>query len=581
YAETEFEGPPREADQYHRNHPKFLELAEDYIKHVSKVIKPHLVTNGGRIIFCQLDNECSMIKKQNQVLGLPLEDPSSFKAFIKQEYGDWEEAARIYGLEEEWECWDDVGPMPAAPLNEKEFLLYIDTARYLEWYDALFFKRIADMYEKNGINVPFYINSTGPPFPHDPALLDEFVALRTADIYYLKKEKLINMLTLNAKLLKATAPAVVAGEFRCGTFSGHEMRANLYKYQALLWMAYGYHGVNYFMIVERHRWPNTPIDAVGRPFIANKMFKQIIGAYNKIDYPRFTQHSVADINLLWYRPHAFANKAAPLEPGFDMKDDYNNNLVYKSLIRANIPFDLWYPNSQFSSINSHPYLIYAGHDFIEEQIADAMLDYAKSGGTIIFLYNYPKKTITGKELSVFGDLLLKPTGGFRCSRNYGINFGYRTINVSTKMFLDYKIPGDNSDFQVFKFKHMNVGYIRNVEKGRLVMLGFDLTPVNLEPVLSILGWKPALTSSSNILSTLYHIPESDELLLTMVNPGDEPINAYTSLNKNKLGIADLSLAQDYSCESLLDNEKIESIDAKRIRTTLKPQDGKLLYFKKL
>jgi beta-galactosidase len=126
YAETEFGGPPEEADKFHRNHPKFLELSEDYIKNVSKILKPHLVTNGGRIIFCQLDNESSMIKNANQVMNLPLEDPCSFRSFIKQKYGDWEEAAKIFGMEKDWECWDDAAPMPALPMNEKEFLLYLD-----------------------------------------------------------------------------------------------------------------------------------------------------------------------------------------------------------------------------------------------------------------------------------------------------------------------------------------------------------------------------------------------------------------------------------------------------------------------
>lgn len=580
YAETEFEGPPKEAAELHRNHPIFLKLADDYIKHVAAVIKPHLVTNGGNILMCQLDNECSMIKHQNQVLDLPLEDPCSFRAFIKQEYGTFESAARRYGLEEEWEEWADVAPMPAMPINEKEFLLYVDTARYLEWYDALYFKRIADMYSKYGIDVPFYINSTGPPFPHDPKLLDDFVALRTADIYYLKKNRLINMLALNAKILKATSPAVVAGEFRAGTFSGTTMKAKMYKYQALMWMMYGFHGVNYFMIVERHRWPTPPIDAVGRPYIAYNTFKKICGLYNKIDYPRFTAHAVCDINLMWYRPHAFANKRAPMEPGFDMKNDYPNNLLFKSLLRANIPFDIWYPGHDLSSIDTHPYLICAGHNFLAPDIAEEILRYAKNGGTVIFPYSFPVKTIDDEPMDVFVDCLYPPQGVLRTSGNHGVSVGYSTVGINTEVLVEYSILDDEDGITPIKYKHMDVGYIKKVGKGRIAVLGFDLDQKNIGSVLKLSGWNQFFKiNAKHTLATLFHIPDTNELLLTLLNYEDDEEHAAVSLNLSKLGLTSVDDVDGWLVESLFDDESFEKETIRRLTFTVEGKSGEMVYIR--
>ncbi|MHA1341285.1 MAG: beta-galactosidase [Promethearchaeota archaeon] len=606
YAETEFGGPPFEAVKYHRNHPRFLEMAENYIKNVCKVLKPHLITNGGRIIMCQLDNEVSMIKHQSQVLNLPLEDPCSFRAFIKERYGSWEEAAKLYGLEDEWEGWEDVAPMTAMPLNEREFLLYIDTARYLEWYNMKFFKKIAEFYMKYGINVPFYINSTGPPFPHDPELLDDFIALRTADIYYLKKDKLIDMLTFNAKLLESNSPAVVAGEFRCGTFSGFQMNSDLYKYQALLWMGYGFHGVNYFMLVERHRWPNTPIDAVGRPYIAYDTMKKIVNAYNKVDFPRFTNYDLSDIQLMWYRPHGFADKAAALEPGYDLKEDYNFNYIFKNLVRDNIPFKIWYPtsslkNSKYSKLdaNKYPILIYAGHNFFEEKYAREILEYIRAGGTTIFYGNFPTKDINGEEMNIFSDFLINPCGAYRLSANgnrgnCGINFGYSSFSTDTSFLLDYNIP-KSEDLSIFKYKHMNVGYIKRLGKGRAVVLGFDLNKSNLKSVLGILGWKPPFQVDKNgVLSNLYVIKgtnngnnkENIEILAFLINTNETMATQCTlSLNLNKLNISNIATSEhDKNCnwkiEYLFEGKSKEVFSISRLSENLRPMGGKMLYIHK-
>jgi len=593
YAETEFGGPTEEAAKYHRNHPRFLEMAENYIKNLCKVLKPHLITNGGVIIFCQLDNEVSMIKHQDQVLNLPLEDPCSFRAFIKEKYGGWEEASKIYGLENDWQGWDDVYPLTAISLNEKEFLLYIDTAKYLEWYNMKYFKKIAEFYEKNGIDVPFYINSTGPPFPHDPELLDDFIALRTADIYYLKKDKLINMLAFNAKLLNSNSPAVVAGEFRCGTFSGFQMGSDFCKYQALLWMAYGFHGVNYFMLVERHRWAETPIDAVGRPYIAYDTIKKIVHTYNKIDFPRFINYDLADIQLIWYRPHAFADKQSPLEPGYELEEDYNFNYVFKNLLRENIPFKFWYPGSKYISLDvkKYPILIYAGHNFFEQKYAKELLNFIEGGGTVIFYNNFPIKEIDETHLDLFDNILVKPTGAYKINGYCGINIGNTSFCTQTNLILDYKIIKEHEidSKNIFKYKHMNVGYIKQIGKGRAVVIGFDLNKSNLRFILNNLGWKsPFQVDKDGVLSNIYVINDEKEkkndkieILVFLINTNDYPVDCTISLNLNKIKIDLLrEKEENWLIEDLFNDQKNEISSISRLIENLDSLNGKILYIHK-
>jgi beta-galactosidase GanA len=579
YAETEFEGPPKEAIQYHRNHPKFLELADDYLKNVCKIIKPHLVTNGGRIIMCQLDNEVSMIKKSQQVLDAPVEEPSSFRAFIKEKYETVEKAAKNYGYTH-WNDWDDVEPT-IMPANMGEFKAYLDTAAFLEWYDALFFKNIANMYTKYGIDVPFYVNSTGFPFPHDPDRLRSFVDLCTTDLYYLKTDTLINMLGLNAKYLKATAPAVVSGEFRSG--GGETFDDDDYLYQALLWMGYGFHGVNYFMLVERNRWWNTPIDAVGRPLSQKRYdnFKKICTSFNKIDFPRFTDYSTADINLLWYRMHAFADKYAPMEPPFVMDFDFNNNFMFKTLLRANVMFDIWYPKSPFSNIKKHPFFIYAGHDFCEQSVAFEIMNYIKDGGTAVFFYNFPIKDNYGEKLDLFTDYLATPIGSYRVSGGSGVTYKDKMFSIITPIFIEYRIPKqDKDEYEIFFYKHMCVGYTKKIGKGKAVVLGFD-TPIDVLPsILESIGWQPSFKiSQSGVLGTLYSIPETKELLLTAINPTDKPVDAYVRLNLKKLNIEKFAESNEFIGESLFTKQSIPKLNLEEFTLRLPSKGGSLFYIK--
>ncbi|HMF32483.1 MAG TPA: beta-galactosidase, partial [Candidatus Lokiarchaeia archaeon] len=109
YAETEFSGPPRHADALHRNHPDFIAMAKDYLNAVCPVIKPHLATNGGRVFICQVDNEVSTIRHQEQVLEGPVDQLGSWASFLKQKYGEVSDYNERYGTG--YDDWEEIEPV--------------------------------------------------------------------------------------------------------------------------------------------------------------------------------------------------------------------------------------------------------------------------------------------------------------------------------------------------------------------------------------------------------------------------------------------------------------------------------------
>nr|MDO8113199.1 beta-galactosidase [Candidatus Sigynarchaeota archaeon] len=519
YAETEFGGPPEEASDahYHRLHPRFLELADHYLKAVCKVLKPHLATNGGKIVLCQLDNEVSMIKKKGQIIGGKVDEVGSFANFLHEKYGDLDAVNRRYGTR--WGDWSEAEPVMACA-NKKDFIAFIDSNEYIEWYCEKYFKILAKIYRENGIDVPFCVNSTGGPFPHDPGRLGDIICM--TDLYYMGAMQ--TMLPFNAKLLKATQPITAAAEFRCGTFE-HLMNDAMYVNQAMLWMAYGIHGVNYFMIVDRHRWANCPIDAVGRPGTPSSynLFKKICGAYNALDYPRFANGLVSDINLVWWRPHAFTIKPDPTEPfstGEIFDKDTTFNQMYRSLLYSNMQFDLLYPGNKHSK--PKPVIIYAAHDFYDKKLSQDLLKHAIDGGTVVFSYNYPVKTIDGEAIDTFDAHLVPPRAMHRTSGSVMLQLGEtdreaapRLLSTSTPCLADYDVARLKGATPFFT-QHLDAGYIVPAGKGKIAVAGFDITEESIHPFMAMLGiTSPIFTKSKGVLCTL--LKDGKEYLAGVVN----------------------------------------------------------------
>ena len=546
YAETEFGGPPKEAAKYHRNHPKFLDLATHYLNHVLPAIKTFLVTNGGPIFMVQLDNEVSMIMYPEQVMDGSVEELGSFRSFIKEKYGSPEIAGKKFGFE--WESWDDVEPCISAE-NAKEFLAYLDTAEFLERYTALYFRRISEIFKRNGIDVPFYINSTGPPFPHNPDMLKDIVDLRTADIYYLKKERLIGMLTLNAKYLKATNPLVMNGEFRSGGMEC-SVPPKEYLYQALLWMGYGFHGVNYFMLVERHRWPNTPIDWVGRPMNDElyKTFKKICEIYNTLKPNEFINHSIAEIGLLWYRPHLYVEKDSITEPGYHTEPKHGFNQIFNSLIYGNIMFEIVYPNFNYVSPDSLKYIFVAGQNFMDPETALYLSNYIDNGGHLIFYNSFPTKTLENQPLNLFSDYLYKPESiiklGSRALAYFHSHLNNKTMSLSldSEFVADFNVQVDsnmNKNLEnTITMRNLTIGYTIRKNKGKITVLGFELNEKSISPMLSLLGFQnPIKLANPDILATVYHNKDSDEIMLTLININyEKPQKLSFALDTELLGL---------------------------------------------
>lgn len=542
YAETEFGGPPGEVASLHRLHPTFLAHATRYLEAACKVLAPHQATRGGKIVLCQLDNEVSMIKAKGQIIGGRVDQHGSYACFLHEKYGDLDTVNRTYGTR--WEDWEDAEPT-MAPSGKKEFVAFLDAAEYIEWYCAEYFKIIAKIYRDNGIDVPFYVNSTGGPFPHDPARLGDITCM--TDLYYMGA--LRTMLPYNARFLRPWQPITASAEFRCGTF-GPAMPDNLYVQQAAMWMAHGFHGVNYFMMVDRHRWANCPVDAVGRPGTPQlyKIFKTICHAYNELDYPRFANGLVCDVNMLWWRKHAYTIKPDPTEPynnGEQLDADTTFNHAFRTFLDGNMQFEFLVPGAPRNK--EKPVIVYSAHDYCDASFARDLLRHAEAGGTVVFYHNHPVKTPAGDQLDVFDGHLVPPRAVHRHSGPAIVQQGLEDrdafgtgFSTTTTCFADYDVSSLGIDGIVpYRHLHATAGYAVPAGKGRLVVAGFDLDPQSVHPFMATLGiTSPVKTAARDVSCTL--LRHGNEHVAGVVNLSPEPRIIDLAIDPAKLDLSSVS-----------------------------------------
>ena len=330
-------------------------------------------------------------------------------------------------------------------------------------------------------------------------------------------------------------------------------------------------------------------------------FKNICRVYNQIDFPRFTTNRISSVHLIWNRDHHMANKSAPMEPGFRLSHDYANNKTFRALVYGNIPFELYYPEISPGKLKpeSMPVLMYAGQSFLSRKTAEKILSYIKKGGHMICVQNYPYKTKHGEKLEVFEKYIISPKGSFQTENNCYVQMGEcsrdefpKMIKLDTTILQEFDLdsvkdskPGD---LNPFFYKHMYIGYTRKIGKGKLSVLGFPLTKNSVEPILDALGIQSPLTVSNSDLLTTVQIDSRNlsggskpEILLGILNPENEPVNATLKLDLGQLSIlaqTDFSM-EDYALNYMFKKKKEVLDSVKKIPVALKAQSGELLWLK--
>ncbi len=306
YSEWLHCGPPEYAVRHHRLSKDFMKAAEPYVKAVSKIIAPHQVTRGGRIIMLQADNEIDpWPMSYRDQLGLN-GGKGPFQQYLRDIYKS------ISKLNDAWKTryrsFEDVKAFEVASNKVGNRRRSLDYKLFLEWYVCEVAKGIISMYKASGIEVPIYLNTYAIYTPQNFHELQKIADLVGIDIY--PRNMLEDGFNHYAEIMKyaeATLKFPYIAEFECGIWYGYHYRIGTlgpqhYRFKDLLALAHGIKGWNYYMLGDRENWMMSPINEWGRVHLdVYSWMKEITRIFDELDPSSIER--LCEVSVLAYRPH--------------------------------------------------------------------------------------------------------------------------------------------------------------------------------------------------------------------------------------------------------------------------------------
>ncbi|MFQ5796131.1 MAG: beta-galactosidase [Candidatus Bipolaricaulia bacterium] len=412
YSEWVNRGVPSYVVGYHRLHPKFLEAAERYIEAVCAVLKPHLATNGGRIILLQPDNELDpFVHCFSDQLGL--EGGSGlFQEFLEERYGTVEALNHVW--ETDYDSFEAAWATTSADEKDKaEFKRYLDYRRFLHWFVNRAVGWMADKYRELGIDVPLYFNSYAGWDVQDWRAVHKVaeVEITGIDIYpavefqggIWSHRRFMEL----ARYTRICSKIPFIAEFETGIW--HDwiyqvgvLTPNHYRLLALSALAAGIAGWNWYMLVNRDNWYLSPINEWGRK--RNELFpvfQEIVDLYRRLQVPELRKRTETAISFSVLHHAAGSPGEAVLNALYDGDIDYE-----------------WFDTAA-GEIDKR-LLFYAGEDWLDREANERLRDYVESGGILICFNTYPR---WDEEFEPLNRLAIQPPDGIVTVREVEVEVG--------------------------------------------------------------------------------------------------------------------------------------------------------------
>jgi len=527
-------GIPDYIIKYHKLHPEFMSAAEQYMSEVMSVLKPHFVTNGGKIILLQADNEIdAFISNYFEDLGLG-EKPGLYHEFLEEKYKNIKELNNVW--KSKYKKFSDVGAYTAKIINDKNYLIrYLDFIEFRQWYINKYAHWVVNKYRSLGTDIPIYVNTYPVVIEQNWKQLQEIADIQGIDIYPINELKDIpgkmqhhNKILEKVRYTRTYAVVPYISEFEAGTCQGYHylsgiITGNHYRLISLLALAGGIAGWNWYMLTDRDNWYMSPINQWGRikPEIFLP-FKEIVSLYNKINPPELVkmtetsvsfsvlQHSTETINI--------------------------EDPVLKSFYESDIDYEFF--DTQTGKI-SKKILFYSGNDWLDRKSQKQLVQYVEKGGILVFFQNFPRYDESFSPLNLL--CIKEPDrivdlGGSEIELLFGVEkiilkgpfFDYNTVPSNSKKIIGRRIPFRDSTMEEnYKLNNLLVGnqycvgYLHKKGKGSIFVLGVKPTPqilLALHKYFRIPIYSRA--EHTNIITSLFYSKKGKTHYLIVVNNTD-------------------------------------------------------------
>jgi hypothetical protein len=574
YSEWSNGGVTDEAVRYHRSSAEFRQMAEPYMQAITEAVQPHLATNGGRIILWQADNEIDAWPHlYTEVLGLGTQ-PGPFQEFLTSHYQE-----DLDALNRAWRtnyASFEQARAVSEMFRDDPVLMsrYNDYRSFIHWYVNNVASWAAGKYREYGVDVPIIFNAYSGVGTQRWADLEAIGDLVGSDIYpsneHLYRQGEQRHIIEALRYAHSFSKVPYVAEFEAGiwhdwlgdvgTFSPNHYR--LICLSALLGGAAGW---NWYMLVNRDNWYQSPINEWGwtRPNIFNA-FNEITTLFERLDPT--TLEKVTD-TAVTFDPLQRSTQ----RPGQDLLLSFH---------QADIDYVFW---DLDGVLTDKKLAFYAGGSWLSEKGQRRLVEFIENGGHLICIGVAPSQDEHTLPLNLLN--IPAPDGIMTGQGKLNLKlFEQRSVESPWLHFYE-NVPGEPLIAERLKGKAQpseelalqfslqiglkyTIGYTEARGQGRLTVIGLQPTPGLLLALHNHFGVPVACQATvPDVTTALYR--RDDDYYLIATNDGVEAKGA-------EITFAEDLLTDDQWTVENLDTGKTRLFDLKGgsgMMITLPRKDG--------
>ena len=385
-------------------HPEYQDYTRKWLRAVDDVVRPYCYPTGP-VIMIQLDNEpCYTFHDgllESDYNAINTAPNGYFQLWLKRKYETIDHLNGAYGSE--YSNFETVeAPRVVNISNNKDLERYHDWVDFKEWILARHIASIRDYHLENGLEqVLFTINYNEHAqlaVPNNWGLLEKVSGIGGFDYYprmpiqYSDFVMLAQSVNYSCQVNRIPwSPEIMAGiwNFEGSEHAAGELKSREYEYLYLTCMAFGLKGMNFYMLVDRDNWVNSPIDSRGHATETVESVYKVMKLFEKIkDYSLLEKEQT--IAVLYNRRDVQESFIAQDKPiileGYSLGMGYEHfKMIYRELLKLNIDPAIVDLDAGSTALDSYQLIIVPVGQRLPERTQKLLLAFIRNGGQVMIL----------------------------------------------------------------------------------------------------------------------------------------------------------------------------------------------------